>query len=79
MSFLHIDMAQVVETFPQVRQGPTYSTYSGSQYHGCWCPGDARSQGISNNDIDLVKLRKLGPRTLRVKILQGLEPPKIRC
>ena len=21
------------------------------QYHGCWCPGDARSQGISNHDI----------------------------
>ena len=22
-----------------------------SQYHRCWCPGDARSQGISNHDI----------------------------
>ena len=22
-----------------------------SQYHGCWCPGDARSQGINNHDI----------------------------
>ena len=38
-----------------------------SQYHGCWCPGDVRSQGISSHDIDLVKLRLLGPRTLRVK------------
>ena len=28
-----------------------------SQYHGCWCPGDARSQGINNHDIDLVKPR----------------------
>ena len=27
------------------------------QYHGCWCPGDARSQGISNHDIDQVKPR----------------------
>ena len=24
------------------------------QYHGCWCPGDASSQGISNHDIDHV-------------------------
>ena len=22
-----------------------------SQYHGCWCPGNARSQGLSNHDI----------------------------
>ena len=27
------------------------------QYYGSWCPGDARSQGISNRDIDLVKPR----------------------
>ena len=27
------------------------------QYHGCWCPGNARSQGINNHDIDLVKPR----------------------
>ena len=25
-----------------------------SQYHGCWCHGDVRSQGISSHDIDLV-------------------------
>ena len=24
-----------------------------SQYHGCWCPGDVRSQGISSHDIEL--------------------------
>ena len=24
-----------------------------SQYHGCWCPVDARSQGISRHGIDL--------------------------
>ena len=28
-----------------------------SQYHGCWCPGEVRSQGISSHDIDLVKPR----------------------
>ena len=27
----------------------TYLLYS--QHHGCWCPGDKRSQGISNHDI----------------------------
>ena len=26
------------------------------QYHGCWCPGDARSQGINSHGIDLVIL-----------------------
>ena len=25
-----------------------------SQYHGWWCPGDARSQGITSHDIDLL-------------------------
>ena len=27
MSFLHIDMTEVVETLPQVKQELTYSTY----------------------------------------------------
>ena len=36
------------------------------QYHGCWWPGDARSQGISNNDIQYVKPNKFGPRTFRI-------------
>ena len=40
-------MSQVVEIFLCGRQGPTYF----SQYHGCWGPGDTRSQGISNHDI----------------------------
>ena len=26
-----------------------------SQYHGCWCPCEVRSQGISSHDIDLDK------------------------
>ena len=25
-----------------------------SQYHGYWCPGDARSQGIKGSGIELV-------------------------
>ena len=28
-----------------------------NQYHGCWRPGNARSQGITNHDTDLVKQR----------------------
>ena len=38
-----------------------------SQDHGCWWPGDARSQGINNRDIDLLKPGQFGLRTLRVK------------
>ena len=26
-----------------------------SQYHGCWCPGDVRSQAISNHDFDYIE------------------------
>ena len=33
-----------------------------SQYHCCWCPGDARSQGISSNDIDCRRNRSLSSR-----------------
>ena len=48
MSFLHIDMAQVVEILSHIRKELTYST---CQYHGFWCPGNTRSQGISYHDI----------------------------
>ena len=54
MSFLHIDMTQVVEI--NVKQDKDLPILH-NQYHGCWCPGDARSQGISNHDIDQVKPR----------------------
>ena len=50
LSFLCTDMTQVVGILPRVRQGHAYSTH-----HGCWWPGDTRSQGISNNDIELIK------------------------
>ena len=53
--FLHTDVTQVVEIRLDRGQVPTHFTYN-SQYHGWWWPGDARSQGISNHDIDLVKL-----------------------
>ena len=55
VSFLHIDTMQVVEILPleQDKNLPILH----NQYHGCWCPGDVRSQGISSHDIDLVKPR----------------------
>ena len=66
MPFLQIAITQVAENLCYVRQIPTYS----SQYHGCWWPGDAGIQGISNHDIELVKPIWLGPRPLRVKLIQ---------
>ena len=50
MSFLHTNKTQVVE-IPQDKDLPILH----NQYHGCWCLGDARGQGIINHDIDLVK------------------------
>ena len=49
MSFLHIDKTQVVEILPQG------ADVLATQYHGCWCPADARSQGINNHDIYYVE------------------------
>ena len=43
--------------WPRIRPGPLLH----SQYHCCWCPGYARSQGISNHDIDLVMPRYVSP------------------
>ena len=48
MEFLHIYMTRVDEILPQVRQEHTNLH---GEYHGCWCPGDPRSQGISNHNI----------------------------
>ena len=52
LSFLQIDMTQVIEILPMEDEDlPSLH----SQYHGCCWPGDARSQGISNHDIDPVE------------------------
>ena len=40
LSFFNTNMAQMVIQY--------------SQYHGCWWPGDTRSQDISNHGIDLL-------------------------
>ena len=77
-------MTQVVEILPRLRQELTYpknierhtahsivswpNPILHSQYHGCWCPGDARSQCISNHDIDYVEQKLFGPHTSRVEI-----------
>ena len=37
-----------------------------SQYHGCWWPGDARSQDINNHGIDLVRSEYSGFTTTKV-------------
>ena len=59
-----IDMTEVVEILhDEANDLPCLH----SHYHGCWWPGDARSQGISNHDIDQVKPGQLAPRTLTVK------------
>ena len=43
LSFLHTDITQVVEISSHGRQGPSCFT------------GDTKSQGISNNDTDMIK------------------------
>ena len=54
MSLLHIDMIQVAEILPRVRQGLAYTIQPG-RYHSCWWTGDVRGQGISNHDIYYVE------------------------
>ena len=49
--FLNIEMAQIVEILSYGRKD-LFILHS--QYHGCWCPGDARSQGISSQGIGVV-------------------------
>ena len=62
MSLLHVGMTQVIKILPQDQDLHILH----SQYHGCWCAGDVRSQYISSHDIDLVKPRLLGLHTLLI-------------
>ena len=50
LPFLHSDMTQVVAILSHEILPSLYI-----QHHGCCWPGDARSQGIGDHDIDLVK------------------------
>ena len=68
ISFLHAGMTQIVEILPHVKQELTFLH---RQYHGCWCPGDARSQVISNHYIDYVEPELFGPCMLRVNLELG--------
>ena len=51
LSFFHIDMTPGVDFIPHDKDLPSLQ----SEYHGCWWPGDARSQDISIHDVGLVK------------------------
>ena len=42
------------------------------QYHGCWCPGDTRSQGISSHGIGLLLLEYSSFSTRKVNNVQAL-------
>ena len=65
LSFFNTQMAQVVQ-FPCGRWGPLFVH---SQYHGCWWPGDARSQDISSHCIGLVCPDDSSFSTRRVNVL----------
>ena len=47
-----------------------------SQYHGCWCPGDARSQDISIHDIYYAEPDWFGLCALRVKTRKRFISPR---
>ena len=47
-----IDFQSLLSWYPSSWKTRTYLSYS--QYHGCWWPGDMRSQSISSHGIDLV-------------------------
>ena len=55
MSFLHIDMTQVVEILPPVRQ-ELYNSIVNIMGVDVLCLGDTSSQGISNHGIYYVEL-----------------------
>ena len=60
MPFLHIDTGSL-NPFSSINLPILH------QYHRCWCPGDAGSQGISNHDIYCVEPYEFGPRMLWVE------------
>ena len=72
MSILHIEMTQVVEILPQVRYGLILWTWSvlHSQYHGCWCFGDARSQDINNHIFTKLGQINLVPAGLGLNVTE---------
>ena len=57
-------MAHVIEMPPMEEK---YQPILHSQYHGGWCHGDARSQGISNHGIGLVHLEYCSSSNKKIK------------
>ena len=77
--FLHTVIAQAVEILSHGRQGPAHLH---NQYHGFWCPGNARSQSISNHDFDYVETKWLGHHTLKVQLFLFaffIQPTTVTC
>ena len=63
-SFFHTGIALVIEILCQLRQ--ELKLISNGQYHWYRCPGDTRSQSISNHDIDYVEPNKPGDIKLQL-------------
>ena len=64
MKIRTVHKRSVFHWIPSILQMPTH--LSCCQYHGCWWPSDARSQGNSSHDIDLVFLVWSRPGMTRV-------------
>ena len=65
LSFLNAEIVKEIDIlhYLSIR---TNSLILHSQYHGCWWPGDGRSQGITSHNIDLIVLEYYGFTTRRI-------------
>ena len=68
--FRNIEIPQVIEKLPCIRQAPLFFILHSHQY-GCCCPDNVRSQGISINGIHLYCMEESGLSTKRVNSLSG--------
>ena len=65
LSFHETSMKQVVQILHRGIDMDPFLLHG--KYHGCWCPGDIRSQGISSHGIDAVLSEYSGSSTSGVK------------
>ena len=63
--FCHFLNTETTDSLKSLWCGGQGSVYTAYPRHGCWCPGDTRSQGISSNGIDLIFLEYSGFSTGR--------------
>ena len=63
LSFFDTDMGQVVEILIHEKDKDPCILHN--EYCGCWCAGNARSHGISNNGFDLVITETYDANTMR--------------